>query len=154
MYIKPTRETKKAFLIFTLICLAAGFLNGLLGAGGGILLVWAFSSCMKDPQADGVRDIFAATLAAVIPITALSACLYGTVSAADIGKMAPLILPAMAGGVIGALLLGKIPTAILKKIFVLCPQRSICCSAFRSDLSPRNSLWMRFAVLLPLQWFL
>ena len=119
MYIKPTRETKKAFLIFTLICLAAGFLNGLLGAGGGILLVWAFSSYRKDPQSDGVRDIFAATLAAVIPITALSACLYGTVSAADMSEMAQLILPAMAGGVIGALLLGKIPTAVLKKIFAV-----------------------------------
>lgn len=119
MYIKPTRETKKSLLIFTLICLAAGFLNGLLGAGGGILLVWAFSSCIKDPASDGVRNIFAATLAAVIPITALSACLYGTVSAADMSGMAPLILPAMAGGVIGALLLGKISTAVLKKIFAV-----------------------------------
>ncbi len=119
MYIKPTKETTKALLIFILICLAAGFLNGLLGAGGGILLVWAFSSCMKDPTADGVRNVFAATLSAVIPITALSACLYGTVSAADMSEMAPLILPAMAGGVIGALLLGKIPTAVLKKIFAV-----------------------------------
>ena len=25
-----------------------------------------------------------------------------------------------------------------------CPRRPICCSAFRSDLSPRNSLWMRW----------
>ena len=74
---------------------------------------------MKDPTADGVRNVFAATLSAVIPITALSACLYGTVSAADMSEMAPLILPAMAGGVIGALLLGKIPTAILKKIFAV-----------------------------------
>ena len=119
MYIKPTKETTKALLIFILICLAAGFLNGLLGAGGGILLVWAFSSCMKDPTTDGVRNVFAATLSAVIPITALSACLYGTASAADMSETAPLILPAMAAGVIGALLLGKIPTSVLKKIFAV-----------------------------------
>ena len=35
-----------------------------------------------------------------------------------------------------------------------CPRRPIYCPAFRSALSSRNSLWMRFAVLLPLQWFL
>ena len=35
-----------------------------------------------------------------------------------------------------------------------CPQRPIYCLAYRSALSSRNSLWMRFAVLLPPQWFL
>ena len=34
-----------------------------------------------------------------------------------------------------------------------CPQRPIYCLAYRSALSSRNSLWMRFAVLLPPQWF-
>ena len=34
-----------------------------------------------------------------------------------------------------------------------CPRRPICCSAFRSDLSFRNSLWMRYAALLPRLWF-
>lgn len=37
--------------------------------------------------------------------------------------------------------------------FSLCPRRPICCSAFRSALSCRNSLWMRYAVLLPLPRF-
>ena len=41
----------------------------------------------------------------------------------------------------------------LEKSISPCPQRPICCPAFRSALSPRNSLWMRIAVLLPLQWF-
>ena len=34
-----------------------------------------------------------------------------------------------------------------------CPLRPICCPAFRSALSHRNSLWMRLAALLPLPWF-
>ena len=33
---------------------------------------------------------------------------------------------------------------ILWKPISPCPRRPICCSAFRSDLSPRNSLWMRW----------
>lgn len=119
MYIKPTQETKRSIVIFVLICIAAGFINGLLGAGGGILLVWAFSACIHDPRGDAVRDTFAATLAAVVPITALSSFLYSSTSLPDTAEMAPLILPAMVGGVIGALLLGKIPTTLLKKIFAV-----------------------------------
>ena len=34
-----------------------------------------------------------------------------------------------------------------------CPLRPICCPAFRSALSTRNSLWRRSAALLPLLWF-
>ena len=34
-----------------------------------------------------------------------------------------------------------------------CPLRPICCPAFRSALSTRNSLWMRLAALLPLHRF-
>lgn len=119
MYIKPTQKTKRSIVIFVLICIAAGFINGLLGAGGGILLVWAFSACIHDPKGDAVRDTFAATLAAVVPITALSSFLYSSTSLPDTAEMAPLILPAMVGGVIGALLLGKIPTTLLKKIFAV-----------------------------------
>ena len=35
-----------------------------------------------------------------------------------------------------------------------CPRRPICCPACRSDLSPRNSLWMLATALLPRLWFL
>lgn len=119
MYIKPTRKTTRSIVIFILVCIAAGFINGLLGAGGGILLVWTFGACIRDPGGEAVRDTFAATLAAVVPITALSSFLYNSTSLPDTAEMAPLILPAMAGGVIGALLLGRIPTAFLKKIFAV-----------------------------------
>lgn len=119
MYIKPTSKTKRSLLTFVLICFAAGFTNGLLGAGGGILLVWAFATCIDDPAGDAVRDTFAATLAAVIPITALSAFLYGTESLPDMADLSVLFLPAMVGGVFGALLLGKIPATLLKKIFAV-----------------------------------
>ena len=119
MYIKATSKAKRSVLFFLLLCAAAGFLNGLLGAGGGILLVWAFHTCIQSPTEDGVRDTFAATLAAIVPITALSAFLYQSGNLPSMSEMSALILPAIAGGAIGGLLLGKIPTALLKKIFAV-----------------------------------
>lgn len=119
MIIKTRTETRRSLLYFILVCTAGGFINGLLGAGGGILLVWAFSTCIKDHSPDRIRDTFAATLAAVIPITALSALLYGNISPDSVTEMTPLIIPAMVGGVLGALLLGKIPTGFLKKLFAV-----------------------------------
>ena len=119
MYIKATSKAKRSVLFFLLLCAAAGFLNGLLGAGGGILLVWAVHTCIQSPTEDGVRDTFAATLAAIVPLTALSAFLYQSGNLPSMSEMSALILPAIAGGTIGGLLLGKIPTALLKKIFAV-----------------------------------
>lgn len=121
MYIKPTHESKKKLMILVLLGAAAGFINGLLGAGGGILLVWVFSLRNPNDSPEGVRDTFASTLAAILPITALSAILYslGESGTPSISELAPLILPAIAGGAIGAFLLHRINTMFLKKIFAL-----------------------------------
>lgn len=121
MYIKPTHESKKKLMILVLLGTAAGFINGLLGAGGGILLVWVFSLRNPNDSPEGVRDTFASTLAAILPITALSAILYslGESGTPSISELAPLILPAIAGGAIGAFLLHRINTMFLKKIFAL-----------------------------------
>lgn len=121
MYIKPTHESKKKLMMLVLLGAAAGFINGLLGAGGGILLVWVFSLRNPNDSPEGVRDTFASTLAAILPITALSAILYslGESGTPSISELAPLILPAIAGGAIGAFLLHRINTMFLKKIFAL-----------------------------------
>ena len=112
---------KKKLMILVLLGTAAGFINGLLGAGGGILLVWVFSLRNPNDSPEGVRDTFASTLAAILPITALSAILYslGESGTPSISELAPLILPAIAGGAIGAFLLHRINTMFLKKIFAL-----------------------------------
>lgn len=119
MQIQVSSKAKRTLLALVLTGAAAGFLNGLLGAGGGILLVYALSALNPDKSPDGVRDNFAATIACVLPITALSAAVYTAGGRVDAAALSPLILPAAAGGLCGALLLDKINTALLKKIFAL-----------------------------------
>lgn len=119
MYIKTSHSAKRSLVTFILICAAAGFVNGLLGAGGGILLVWAFSRCIREESGNGVRSTFAATLAAVLPITVVSAFLYGRQFLPSVSELSPLVLPGIIGGTVGALLLGKVPTLFLKKLFAV-----------------------------------
>ncbi len=98
--------------------LGAGFCNGLLGAGGGIVLVVALSILFRDDP-DSVRDQFATTITAILPITLVSFTSYlsrGLVRWEEVGAF---LLPALIGGGVGAFLLSRIDTRLLKLIFAL-----------------------------------
>ncbi|MEG1943382.1 MAG: TSUP family transporter [Angelakisella sp.] len=93
---------------------AAGVLNGLLGAGGGMLMV----PIMELLGLEGKKS-HAASLAIIVPLSALSACLYlrrGWFSVAD---ALPFLLPGLLGAVAGGLLMGRIKLAWLKVLFGL-----------------------------------
>ncbi len=119
MHLTHKLAAKKRLLLTLLFGLFAGFINGLLGAGGGILLVYAFAALNPDKTESGVRDNFSATIASILPISLFSAFLYAKDGRMDAGAVTPLILPALLGGFGGALLLGRIPTGVLKKIFAI-----------------------------------
>ncbi len=119
MQISVSRHAKTRLVLLLSVAFAAGFLNGLLGAGGGILLIYAFSALNPDKSPEGVRDNFAATIACILPITTLSAFLYAADGRMDVTAVAPFVLPALLGGFAGACLLGKISTVLLKKMFAL-----------------------------------
>ncbi len=96
--------------------IAAGFLNGLLGCGGGIVIVTLLSLLTNETEHDG-RDVFAASVAAILPMSAVSAVMYLYRTDADVNAVSPFILPAIAGGAVGALLLDRLPTRHVKKLF-------------------------------------
>ena len=94
----------------------AGILNGLLGAGGGIILVRSAGKILPRECCNG-RDVFANALCVMLPISAVSAIAYvlqGSVSGID---FTPFVLPALIGGVGGGMLLSVIDTRLLRLIF-------------------------------------
>ena len=95
----------------------AGIINGLLGAGGGILITYFLTYLLKNEETEK-NDIFAHALLTMLPVSAVSFVVYiirGYVSL-DV-SLAYLIAPAILGGVSGAYLLKKINFKIVKLLF-------------------------------------
>lgn len=98
--------------------LAAGLINGLLGTGGGIILVFAISHLCRGTLPDR-RDVCANALVVTLALTLLSTLLYirsGNAPPADLSRF---VLPAAAGGLAGGLLLGRITPHALGKLFAV-----------------------------------
>ena len=117
MTVQLSDKTKRYLWVLSACGAAAGFLNGLLGAGGGIVLVYTLGALRQNREPDGVRDTFAATVACVIPMSILSALLYTADNPIPTQDIAAMFLPAAAGGLLGAFLLDKTDTKLLKKLF-------------------------------------
>lgn len=111
--------TSGAWALFFIGALA-GACNGLIGCGGGIFIVYALSYlCRGDPETEP-KDIFATAVASILPMTAVSAAVYfasGTSVSSD--GFYRYLVPAATGGVIGAILLDRINSRMLKRIFAV-----------------------------------
>lgn len=97
----------------------SGFVNGLLGAGGGIIVTYFLARALDDEnKKDG--GIFANAVATMLPISVFSFAVYlvrGYFSF-DRGFLY-LLLPGVLGGILGAFLLSKINSRVLKIAFSL-----------------------------------
>lgn len=93
---------------------AAGVVNGFIGTGGGIILIFVLSKLMGKSN---TKDTFATVIAAILPMSAVSAISYYNQGNVPLGKTAVYIVPAVIGGVIGAIWLDKIKVNWLKLIF-------------------------------------
>ena len=100
----------------------AGFCNGLLGAGGGIILVLVLSHLLPD-DSEGARSVYSNALLVMLPLSALTLTRYisgGALEAEQMGgRTVSVLLGAMAGGVLGGILLGKLRGRGLKRLFAL-----------------------------------
>ncbi len=119
MLIKVEKSVKKKILYTTLTGSAAGFLNGFLGAGSGVLLMFVIAAMNPDKSDDASRDNFATVIACVLPISIVSTIIYiksGAVGEDIIGRFA---IPAAIGGLIGAVLTDRLNTKILRIVFAV-----------------------------------
>ena len=101
---------KKIFTALGGFC--AGIANGLLGAGGGMIVV-----PMLKKSGISIVQSHATSVAIILPICVLSAALYLTRGSVTIGQALPYLPWMLAGSVIGAWALPKLNKSLLRRIF-------------------------------------
>lgn len=95
----------------------SGIINGLLGAGGGIIIAFYLSRILTSEQKQE-NGVFANTLATMLPISAVSFSMYLFRGYFKPEASLLYLLPiAIAGGFAGAFLLTKLKTKAVKIIF-------------------------------------
>jgi uncharacterized protein len=86
------------------IGLAAGLLSGLFGIGGGIIMVPAMVLAVGMAQ----RNAAATSLAAIVPIAAVGALIFGGARSVDLAAGVALTIGSLAGVQVGSRAMGHI----------------------------------------------
>jgi len=102
-----------AFLKTLIIGLLAGIVNGLFGSGGGIIIVPALTAFLNMEQ----YKAHATAIAIILPITIVSSFFYIQGKFIDFWLAFLVAVGGIIGGFIGAVLLKKIPSNILRIVF-------------------------------------
>ncbi len=103
---------KKDFLVTALCGLSIGVVNGLLGAGGGMIAVPLLKKLGLDQ-----KSAHANAVAIILPISVLSAVLYLINDYVTLNQALIYIPTGAVGAVFGTYLLKKISPVWLKRIF-------------------------------------
>jgi len=103
-------------LILIIIGALSGAINGFLGTGGGIAVIFALN--LLFPKLDA-RDRFASAIAVILPMSTVSAVMYSAGGNLPTEQGLVYLIPAAIGGYAGARALDKINTAWLNRIFAV-----------------------------------
>lgn len=90
----------------------AGALNGLLGAGGGMIVV-----PMLQKSGLKAQNAHATSVSIILPICLVSAVFYLTSGRVTFGDAAPYLLWGAVGSVLGAWILQHVKENVLRKLF-------------------------------------
>lgn len=115
------KATSRLFLVCA-GAIVAGIINGLLGAGGGIILIFVLAPALgglyeKDEEVYKRRDLMAISLSVMLPVSAVSAVKYSIGGMLDTAYIPKMILPAVAGGILGGILLDRLRENVIMKLF-------------------------------------
>ncbi|MBE6934293.1 MAG: sulfite exporter TauE/SafE family protein [Ruminococcaceae bacterium] len=98
-------------IIYILLGTAAGAVNGLLGAGGGLLLVPLLTLVGQLPE----EEVFPSSVAVMLPICITSLCISPGLGHLPWQDAWPYMLAAVPGGIFAGLLDKKIPVKWLHR---------------------------------------
>jgi uncharacterized membrane protein YfcA len=115
MTVIPERRAASHWVWFVAIGLAAGFLSGLFGVGGGVLIVPLLVLLAQFDQ----RLAAGTSLAAIMPTALIGALTYGF--AGDLNWIAAglLALGAVGGAQVGSFLLSRLPLRAIQWAFIV-----------------------------------
>lgn len=105
-------KTKNKWILLTLGTLS-GFINGFLGGGGGVLVVTMLLTVLSLPQ----KNAQATALLVILPLTVVSAVVYLAKGTVQWQPTLWATAGVVAGGIVGALLLSKLKSDVIKIIF-------------------------------------
>ena len=89
-----------------------GTLNGLFGAGGGIVAV-----PLLRKNGIGDKTAHASSIAIILPISLVSLSMYLIKGRVTLGDGLPYVFPGVLGAVLGTFILSKIPKKWLHRVF-------------------------------------
>ena len=107
------KNIKKTILVAAAGVLS-GLVNGFFGSGGGIIAVEGLRRAGTN-----VKSAHATAISVIFPLSLFSALAYHRAGYLDVPAFLWTGAGALAGGLIGALLLGKTKPKILNRIFTL-----------------------------------
>ena len=107
--------SKKTLRIFKYmgIGFVAGVANGLFGSGGGTIAVPAMVFLLEEDE----HRAHATALLIILPLTIVSAYFYLSKNYVDWNITWKAMVGGVVGGAVGAFLLNKCPSGLLRKIF-------------------------------------
>lgn len=110
----PQQHTRGRWIRLVLIGLTAGFLSGLFGVGGGILIVPALLLLASFDQ----RTAAGTSLAAIVPMSVVGVVSYALGDSVDWVAAALLAVGAIVGAQVGSHLLSRLPRRALRWGFI------------------------------------
>lgn len=106
---------KKRYFILLGAGFCAGLINGLFGAGGGLVLVPFLRHVLKLEQ----KKAQATTIAVILALSLVSLTIYASHYAGLAASSLPYLIGGALGAPAGALLLKRLPNKLLRQLFAL-----------------------------------
>lgn len=110
---KSSFEEKKTKFFAVFAGIAIGAVNGLFGAGGGMLVVPMLTYLFGL----GAKKAHATAIMIILPLCAVSAVVYGMKGSYDYSIFPATVAGVVVGGIVGALALKKANNVLLRFLF-------------------------------------
>ncbi len=107
------KKVRQGNFIAVVMGVVIGFVNGLFGAGGGMLVVPVLASVLGLGQ----KKAHATAILIILPLCLVSGIVYATKGGARVDVFVPTSIGVMFGGILGAFALKKCGNVMLQFLF-------------------------------------